>query len=283
MNIIKCNRGHFYDAEKYFDCPHCKGERGNYPSMPQTVSYANPNMNMYPQHSSVPVFPETKKEPTILLSHMEVLESAGDQKADYIEPQNRGIVVGWLVGVAGPGYGRSYSLYTSDTTVDNVVISFDMNYKSFVLNKNMTKVNVWVNNRQITRNEFLKYMDKILVNGTEYMLVTLCKDGFSWWQSQPQYEEKPQTSEVSYVSSANEYVNSSNKLKFTYVDQNYNASLNNNQSNEVPVVNQTAEDEDYDEPATSVLVSTAWRCMSCNAPNTAMAKVCRLCDSPREW
>lgn len=24
MNVIKCSRGHFYDADEYSECPHCR-------------------------------------------------------------------------------------------------------------------------------------------------------------------------------------------------------------------------------------------------------------------
>ena len=250
MNIKKCNKGHFYNADRYPECPHCMEEqRTDNAHVTDRVqgNYLLDESN----HTDIP--------PTVAYKETQEPQMAATIKYvdEPIETQNRGMVVGWLVGVGGLNYGKVHTLYTSDTTIENVVISFDMYSKNFVLNYSLSRNDAMLNNHNVVENEFLNYLDRIFINGTDYMLVTLCKDGFSWWQTgAPRLSNQP---------------------KFTYVDENYNATLVNAQ------VNGMSQAYDYDDPATSVLVSNTWRCLCCNAENSEVATVCRLCDSPRGY
>ncbi|MBE5954081.1 MAG: hypothetical protein E7257_08000 [Lachnospiraceae bacterium] len=312
MNIKKCDRGHFYNADKFGECPHCKDEqelsqsdmlissgsvdvtpqvqpnimidKKRLADMPQTVAYRDTtDANPYAA-TAVQSLPPTGEQIPIGISPDTALSAS--IKNAYVEindMESKGMVVGWLVAVGGPKYGRVHTLYTSDTKVEKVVISFDMHSKCFVLNFTLSENDVMINGRSVVENEYLNYMDRIFINGTDYMLVTLCKDGFSWWQtSQPvntgQYRAySDQYYENSY--SAGTYgqkSDDSNKLQFKFLEHNYNAALVDAQMYGI-------EQENYSEPATSVLMSNTWRCMSCNAENSEMVTVCRLCNSPREY
>lgn len=307
MDIKKCNKGHFYNASKFSECPHCKEEQGVGQSdmlvggtdmtilvphppvqigkkrnddLPPTVAYVDPDekINPYAQRA-VQSLPPTGEQPTFVKGKDSSLAETIKQAYEQNDMQSKGMVVGWLVGVGGPKYGRVHTLYTSDTTVENVVISFDMYSKLFVLNFTLSKNDVMINGRGVVENEYLNYMDRIFINGTDYMLVTLCKDGFSWWQtsapSRPEQQSYNTQNQRKDFYSNNAYGQESQKpsekLKFTFVDNNYNASFINAQMNEVQ----------DDDPATSVLVSNTWRCLSCNAANSEMVSICRLCETPR--
>ncbi len=261
MNIKKCDGGHFYNADKYTECPHCKEKTMDNKNNISTYASPQNSLNTNNDVAATVAYNTTYNEfkfPSE--SAVQSLPPTGDHSYVANDMQSRGMIVGWLIGVAGPYYGRACTLYTSDTVVEGVVFSFDMYSKSFVLNYTLSHSDVMVNNKYVVENEFLHYMDRIFINGTEYMLVTLCKDGFSWWQTVPYHTTEKDTHK---------------KPSFTYVEQNYNAALSD------AVVQNPASENNYEEPATSVLVSNTWRCLCCNAENTEMVSVCRLCNSSR--
>ncbi len=60
MNVIKCNKGHYYDSEKYKNCPHCL----NMKDITKVINSKNPtedNVTMLINSDTInPVTPDDK-------------------------------------------------------------------------------------------------------------------------------------------------------------------------------------------------------------------------------
>lgn len=89
MKIARCHAGHFYDSEKYKECPFCRQE-------PQTKNPAvRTDMSSY--------------------TRWEDAARAADENRTVMDPESEGLlthmyVTGWLVCVEGPEQGRDYRL-----------------------------------------------------------------------------------------------------------------------------------------------------------------------------
>lgn len=59
MNLMQCNKKHFYDGEKFSVCPYCTGATGNFSAMNGT----DVDLVLKPSASEVPV----QYEPTVIL------------------------------------------------------------------------------------------------------------------------------------------------------------------------------------------------------------------------
>lgn len=83
MKAVRCNNGHYYDADKYTACPFCNGadDEG------KTVSYAQ----------------SADEEKTVAFS----ASAKGNEEA---KPEISAPVVGWVVCVKGAERGRDYRL-----------------------------------------------------------------------------------------------------------------------------------------------------------------------------
>ena len=129
MDIIKCEKGHFYDADVFSECPHC-----------------NQRINE------------------------EVSEESEDTK----------LVVGWLVCTSGEEFGQFYTLYNETNSVNGVSIVFNDELSRIYIDMAGSEVKPDLNNRELSENEYIYDHDKIRIKNNTYMVVELCRDGFSW-------------------------------------------------------------------------------------------------------
>lgn len=115
MAVVKCEKGHFYDDEKYAQCPIC--EKGA-PEESLTVAINRQVENyaaQYVQHHADHQYVETDKEKTIGIS-----SHRAEQK----------YTVGWLVCIQGTDKGRDFRLYAGFNRIgrgyDNDIVLKDM-------------------------------------------------------------------------------------------------------------------------------------------------------------
>ncbi len=265
MNVKKCDKGHFYNCDKYSECPHCKEKEKEEEFLKE-------------EEDSAPTWIyRTSEEPAKTIGFE--MEPVIDQKKD------RGLVVGWLVGISGIGYGKQYALYTTDNIIgsgkqndivishDNYVldnchcmISFDIYNKNFVLNIVQSNGEVYLNQLPAKENVYLEHRDVLQIGGTCYMLVVLCRDGFSWWETAPANEKE---APVEKQSSGKNIIYNIDDLFMESQDLVMDANGGFRQI-------------DMNEGETSVLVSSTWRCESCNALNSGMATRCRICNALKD-
>lgn len=231
MQLTKCNNGHFYDAEKYSSCPHCK----------------------------------EKLEEAMRQSENTVI--SGNNNDSFVNNKvNRSYtpVCGWLVGISGEKYGYSFELLASDNSIgsgksndiiisddsylcekNHAIIIFDTSQNLFYVNIMNSEGAVYINNTEVKENMYIDYMDVLQLGGSSYMLVPLCRDGFTWWDDreieevQQNYPQQHDTCEYSYD---------------FYTEEN----------------TQTANEEN---------VSLPWICPLCNTINSSMISYCKSCGA----
>lgn len=314
MKLTKCSNGHFYDADKYSECPHCEGGSVK-SSTSSTSSKTNKTSNTKSENPSKKIKTEDENNMHKTIAKFgtngDVNNNSGltqainnpnfmnlydkEQNGENVQSgknsskeRNRSYVpvCGWIVGISGPEYGHSYELYLIDNSIgsgdDNIIsikndsylcanshaiISFDSANQVFYLDYNRSEGKILVNNYSISESVYLKYMDVLQIGSSSYMLVPLCKDGFTWW---------PNT-EIDYVGQDN------NTLSHSSDNRNSNISYSSDTIVYEPEVDYYSSNDfsDEEQDITGLLVSSPWRCMECNALNSSMFSRCRTCGEER--
>ena len=110
MAIVKCEQGHFYDNQKYDDCPFCKKERQE--QHPEAQFREQQTVSAY-QMEDVPD-KENRDRETVWLQNAGK-SGLGNEDAKtvgiYSKFTGNDYVTGWLVCVRGPERGRDYRLH----------------------------------------------------------------------------------------------------------------------------------------------------------------------------
>lgn len=117
MAVIKCEEGHFYDNEKFVQCPHCANGAKNESitvamSRMQIEDYAARYIHSNSSHQGV----EMDKDRTIGI---------------YAKRGSGKFVAGWLVCVEGPAKGNDYRIYAGFNRIgrgysNDIVLKEDM-------------------------------------------------------------------------------------------------------------------------------------------------------------
>lgn len=106
MAVVQCKNGHFYDNEKYRQCPHCAaldGKTAQGQQMAEAISQARLAESYAAQYIR-----QRRSHPA------DTKEQEADDEKTVSLYQKRGdarYTVGWLVCVGGAEYGRDFSLY----------------------------------------------------------------------------------------------------------------------------------------------------------------------------
>ena len=192
MNLTRCEKGHFYDADRFDTCPHCNDVGGA--AYDATVS-----MPMATIASEV-----LKTEPleaTILQSAAvpEKTES-GQETVGYfqgsigLEP-----VVGWLVCIEGNHFGEDFKLragknfigrasdmdvcLSGDSSVSrekHSIIVFEPKESLFIVQPGDSKELSYLNGQVILTPAQIKSHDVISVGNTKLMFIPFCTNEFKW-------------------------------------------------------------------------------------------------------
>ena len=145
MNLVRCNNGHFYDADKTAQCPHCAAGVAGNPGMAapnraafngmnyastseETVAYENGTMGEYGStvdetrggtglgnafgSQAKPVDPVTPVKPAVTPAQRFESEDDDPVTVRWTEGMNKEPVVGWLVGLNGEVAGESFEIKT---------------------------------------------------------------------------------------------------------------------------------------------------------------------------
>lgn len=103
MAVVRCNRGHYYDEQKYTMCPHCGIQiHDDDITTELSVSSINHKCDVADDEKTVAINAETSAEGF----------DDNDQTVSLYSQQNNGDpVTGWLVCVKGPEIGRDFKLH----------------------------------------------------------------------------------------------------------------------------------------------------------------------------
>lgn len=314
MNIIKCEKGHFYNGDRYKTCPHCEEmQQANVtrPQAAESTSYGNGQ-----SEPKQPVRGYQLDDDMAETVAYRPVANTGDTVAYRPKPKQpeNALPVGWLVAISGLEYGKQYPVFTCDNFIGSGInnsicvagdayvlpehhctLSFDFQMQKVVLNMECSMGDVYVNNAPAQESRYLNHLDRIQIGGSIYMLVELCREGFSWWKpiqnnfEEHNSEEHAQIDDID-TAFAEEYgaairpdisgiramMNQRMKQEKTPAFKEIRAGDTAFSGAQEPEVDTTEYEGDGE---TTVLTSATWRCTMCNGLNTEYASVCRICGA----
>ncbi len=206
MNLIKCNNGHYYDADRFPTCPHCNDMDTVNPTVPvEDTQFGTTVMdtgNTYagdiattttePEVVNVPVIPVTEK---IDAEPADIQKTVGFFEEDMgIEP-----VVGWLVCIEGKHIGKDFRLITGrnfigrsqkmdvvldgDSTVSrdsHAVVVYEPKGNVYLIQPGTGKELSYLNDQVVLESKVINACDVITVGATKLMFIPCCSERFNW-------------------------------------------------------------------------------------------------------
>jgi len=207
MNLIKCGKGHYYDADKFASCPHCSS---SVEGMNETVRYSNSvNMNYGALDTTVP-YSEGYSEPTNQKNGND-LGKLIDTVTKGNEPDDEGVtqrfnqgslskepVVGWLVCVEGDNSGECWQIKTgrnfigrainqditlSDKSVSrekHAIVLYEPKRREFIVQPGDSRSLFYLNGEVVLNSNKISAYDELLIGDTKLLFIPLCGEKFGW-------------------------------------------------------------------------------------------------------
>lgn len=192
MAVAQCAQGHYYDNEKYGECPHCKSDL---PATPRRgISDAQTMLG-----SSLPGVAEAAMRQKVRVD-MGPAPAGADEKTIGIFRTEKGYdpVVGWLVCVDGKEKGRDFRLHTGRNYVgralksdialvddegvsreDHCSVVFEPKSGGFHLLRGLGE-GVVINGQRLQDAHALAADDELEIGGSRFVFVPFCGEGRSW-------------------------------------------------------------------------------------------------------
>ena len=189
MSVIKCGNGHFYDGEKYKECPHCIGQ-----SEKDTGDKEEKTRYLSKEDHS-------KRN----LAQKQLQEFAlGQGKRDertvgfYRTQKGGNPITGWLVCVNGAEWGRDFRIFSGKNKIgralnmdivlaDDPAVSrenhcaliFEPRRVQYILQKG-TGDQVTVDGVPLGEMAVLKGEERIVIGNSTFVFIPFCKEGRMW-------------------------------------------------------------------------------------------------------
>jgi hypothetical protein len=220
MILTKCSNGHFYDEEKYSQCPHC-GSQGTGSSDRTVALDRNDSVTVSLTQSDMgdaSTGPKSSAEVSSLKEAVQKAAAGGtpissDGDSVTMSYYNKSIgaepVVGWLVCTEGSHLGEDFRLksgrnfigraggmdvpITGDNSVSrekHAVIVYEPKRHVFLVQPGEAKELCYLNEKAVLSPEELKINDVVTVGGTKLMFFPCCSDVFNWDMVKAEKEEE---------------------------------------------------------------------------------------------
>lgn len=212
MNRIVCPKGHYYNGDKYLQCPHCidgtvavrqddfvfalDGMSGNPQSEIQEIQKNNRDDKVtvilpkeYLPDSGATSMPfstrgEEARTGTQKLSLQPQEVSSGERQfeADRIlDVEENFLPVGYLVCIRGRDYGRSFPLRTGVNTVkEQAYVLYEPRKREFYLKSADRDSLCYCNDEVLLEPKKIQGYDRITLGDTTFLLIVVCGERFSW-------------------------------------------------------------------------------------------------------
>lgn len=208
MNLKRCDKGHFFDADKFASCPHCAGGMRNsdetiairpgddVKTEAISVSKVQPTSDV----EAVPSVVSLAQTVSQITEKVEVSEEDDDAKTVRYYETESGIepVVGWLVCIEGEEKGASFNLkggrnfigrspkmdvVVKDSSVSrekHAVILYEPKKREFLAQPGDSRELFYLNDEVVLNFNQLKPYDVLQVGNTKLMFIPFCSEAFSW-------------------------------------------------------------------------------------------------------
>lgn len=198
MNLCRCERGHFYDKEKFATCPHCGGGGASDEKLTEafTEDVTVPmNGASAPQMTPPPVAP------------------AFGGAAPQAQPVNKVSTpcVGWLIALGGEHIGTDFRLktgknfigrspqmdiaLTDDKSVSrerHAIVVYDPKSNMYLVQPGESSSLAYHNNNLLLTPEKLEAYDMVTVGDVNLLFMPLCSEKFSWGNVLEEMKKKQQ-------------------------------------------------------------------------------------------
>lgn len=182
MAIIQCKNNHFYDDNKFQECPHCKKA---------TAQGKNPAF--FRENNTVAKFSQLS---TSSLKSAVAVEEGSKTVPKFFSDKNINPVAGWFVCIEGENRGRSFEIHIgknfvgrsmkSDIHTNDEQISRE-NHFSVIYDPQSNAFHVlegngitYYNDGLLSGSAQLREGDIIGAGSSKYLFVPYCKEGREW-------------------------------------------------------------------------------------------------------
>lgn len=187
MNLVKCPNGHFYDGNRFSECPHCiqtesaLTEPLTDPAHAQEVEVKKQEVHKKMQFSGAGMDDDARTVGVY-------------QKIIGVEP-----VVGWLVCIEGEYFGESFNLRSGKNFIGrasdmDIVLGLDKSVsrnrhacvvyeprsRVFIAQPGESRELFYLNDEVVLNNVKMSSNDVLLIGETKLMLIPCCSEKFSW-------------------------------------------------------------------------------------------------------
>lgn len=205
MNLKRCDKGHFFDVDKFTSCPHCAGGARN---LEETIAIL-PDEDIKTEAISL-----SKEESNSKVESIGILARTVRQITESVEVNNEeddaktvryyetvsGIepVVGWLICIDGEEKGVSFNLkggrnfvgrspkmdiVLKDSSVSrdkHAVILYEPKRREFIAQPGESRELFYLNDEVVLNFNKLSPYDILQVGNTKLMFIPFCSERFSW-------------------------------------------------------------------------------------------------------
>ncbi len=217
MNLVKCENGHFYDSERYQNCPHCSaqpkaGAAGVTVPVMRTPANDAVTVAMAPEPAPAPAaqsaptgMPQNSLQEAVNAAtgaaNGGVAAVADDTKTVgfFQSAIGREPVVGWLVCTGGEHFGEDFRLKSGrnfigraggmdvglakDSTVSrerHAVLVYEPRGNLFIVQPGDSKELCYLNGEVVLSPREVKMHDRLTVGKSELMFIPCCTPQFTW-------------------------------------------------------------------------------------------------------
>ena len=211
MRQTRCEKGHFYDADRFASCPHCANMAGGMPQGNPTVTKTLDDQVTVTLGK--PVQSEQMAQMAQAVPAPQVVEVAAEIRAVTPfddEPVTQGFfkkdsdpVVGWLVCTKGVHKGEDFRLragrnfigrgqnmdikLTGENTVSrdkHAIVLYEPNQRIFLAQMGEAHELVYLNGNLLMSNAQMKAYDRLQLGDAELMLIPCCGETFDWQEDE---------------------------------------------------------------------------------------------------
>ncbi len=194
MNLVRCENGHFYDSERFDECPHC-----NQTTVSTVIEDDDGNKGY-----TMPINPNTDSDST---PSKRLGDIVGDAKGDDDAQKTIGYfgsipsepVVGWLVAIEGEHFGEDFKLHTGknfigrsknmdvvlsgDSSVSrerHAILLYEPKSNMFLAQPGDSKELFYLNNEVVLSATKIQAYDILSIGDSRLLFIPCCSDKFNW-------------------------------------------------------------------------------------------------------
>lgn len=203
MKLVRCANKHFFDSDKFDECPHCEElDEATAESIALKQKRINDEFSDIGLPVPPPVAPPIQQSLQSLVSAAVAEKPSAPEDVQTIAFYDFGDtepVVGWLVAIRGEYIGQSFNLkagtnfigrgmtmdvpLAKDTKVSrdkHAIITYDPQNRIFFVQPGESRGLTYLNGELLLAFRPIENGEKIAIGGSEFIFVPFCGKDFTW-------------------------------------------------------------------------------------------------------